>query len=155
MTSYSQVFLNTGHGWATSTAYSLPGPAVTAFDNDPYTWEGDIAHNEYANFIGNGQMAQDVMSSVIYPKGGSSTVTYANSTQTGLNPQLPYELLVAASVINHDGRGSNEETDYSYTGGLQYLPSYAQDRKFAGFASVTESRSDRKTITYLQSRQWC
>ena len=147
MSAFSQVFLNTGHGWATSTAYTLSSPIVAA-QLTGGSWLGYMTHNEYTNFIGNGQMMQDVMSSVTYPKGGSTSVLYANSTQTGLNPNLPYELLVAASVINHDGRGSNEETDYSYAGGEQYLPSFVPDRKFAGFTSTTVTTVTGKTVTY-------
>jgi RHS repeat-associated protein len=143
---YSTVMLNTGSGWATSTAYTLSGYVVGnsttggAFSGSTY--------NELANFNGNGQQDQDVLSTITYPKGGSTNVTYGYTTQSGTNPQLPYNLLVVTKLVNHDNLGSNEETDYSYSGGLQYLPSNVIDRKFAGFASVTASSSQASTITY-------
>jgi hypothetical protein len=147
LATYSQVFLNTGSGWATSTTYTLPATIITS--TSPGIW----SYNEYANWIGNGQMAQDVLSTITYPKGGSSTISYANSTQTGQNPQLPYELLVVSSVVNHDGFSSNEETDYAYGGALQYYPaSNLPDRKFAGFATSTETRSGRVVTTYFNQR---
>ena len=143
---YNVVYLNTGHGFATS-AITIPGYITTATAQSGY-WGGTFTNNEYANFIGNGQINQDVLTHVTYPKGGSTDITYGNTTQSGTNTQLPYNILVATKVINHDGRGSNEETDYSYSGGKQYLPTNVFDRKFAGFATVTETRPDRTTTTY-------
>jgi len=130
--------LNTGHGWATSTAYTLPA-YITSGDSsgNPCTF------NEYGNWNGNGQMKQDVISTVTYPKGGSTDVSYGLTTQLGGNSQLPYALLVVTSLINHDGRGSNEETDYAYAGALQYNPLDPHDQKFGGFLTTTETRPGR------------
>jgi RHS repeat-associated protein len=135
------VYLNTGNGWATSTAYSLP----YIIDGTNHT---GTAYSELFNFNGNGQQSQDVLSTITYPKGGSTSVTYEYTTKSGPNTSLPYSLLVATKVVNHDGRGSNEETDYAYRGGLQYLPTNVFDRKFAGFGSVTASTSQSKVVTY-------
>src|SRR5262249_40049138 len=103
---------------------------------------------ELGNFTANGQLYQDVLATTTYPKGGSTTISYGYTAQSGINPSLPYSLLTATKLVNHDRNGSNEETDYSYAGGLQYLPTNVFDRKFAGFASTTETRSDRTTVTY-------
>ncbi|MBR0960891.1 LamG-like jellyroll fold domain-containing protein [Bradyrhizobium japonicum] len=143
LATYSQAFLNTGHGWATSTAYTFPATITTSSSS------GNFCNDEYENWTGNGQMDQDALSTVTLPKGGSTTVTYGYTAQSSKNPQLPYSLLTVTKLINHDGRGSNEETDYSYSGGLQYLPTNVFDRKFGGFASTTESRSDRTVVTYF------
>jgi len=137
------VFLNTGSGWATSTTHTLPA-YVTSGDGSAAA----CTYNEYANFLGNGQMEQDVISSVTYPKGGSTGITYGLTTRLGGNPQLPYALLVVTNLVNHNGSGSNEETAFSFGGGLQYFPANTVDRKFAGFATTTEARSDRTTTTY-------
>jgi hypothetical protein len=50
--------------------------------------------------------------------------------------------------VNNPGIGASAENDYSYAGGLQYLPSNVYDRKFAGFASTTNSNSDGSIVTY-------
>src|SRR5208337_1565550 len=70
---YSTVMLNTGHGWATTTAYTFSyvvGNTVAAgvYNNQTY--------NELVNFQGNGQQDQDVLSTITYPKGGSTNITY-------------------------------------------------------------------------------
>jgi RHS repeat-associated protein len=141
---YSKVYLNTGQGWATTSAsYTLPSSITSVSSGGAFTF------NEYANWTGNGQMDQDVISTVTFPKGGSTDVTYGYTTQSnGANPQLPYALLVATKVVNHNGQGDSEETDFSYSGGFQYLTSFVPDRKFAGFASSTESTSVHTVVTY-------
>jgi YD repeat-containing protein len=139
---YQFVYLNTGAGWATSTAYTLP----YVISNTSGT--STITYAQLANFIGNGQQNQDVLSVITYPKGGSTNATYSYTTQSGVNKQLPYNLLVVTKLVNNPGLGTNEENDYSYAGGLQYLPSNVYDRKFAGFASTTNSNSDGKIVTY-------
>jgi RHS repeat-associated protein len=143
---YSTVMLNTGNGWATSTIYTFSGYVV----GDTTTGGGyaGATYNELANFNGNGQQDQDVLSTITYPRGGSTSVTYGLTTQLGNNIQLPYELLVVTKLVNHDGLGSNEETDYTYSGGLQYLPTNVFDRKFAGFASTSEATSQKTVVTY-------
>ena len=144
----SLVLLNTGSGWATSTAYTL-APIASPYHDSGTSWtSGVIVYNEYANWIGNGQMQQDVLATTTSSKGGSTTVSYGLTTQTSANTQLPYALLTVNSITDHDGRGSNERTDYAYSGGLQYLPSNVYDRKFAGFASTTETRPDKTTVRY-------
>jgi RHS repeat-associated protein len=139
LATYSTVMLNTGSGWATSTAYTFSGYVVSGTGT---------TYNEFVNLNGNGQQDQDVLSTITYPKGGSTSVTYGYTTQSGTNPQLPYNLLVVTKLVNHNGQGSNEETDYSYSGGLQYLPSFVPDRKFAGFAVVAASTSQAIVKTY-------
>lgn len=144
--SYSTVMLNTGHGWATTTTYTL-GTVVSLSTNGLGQLAG-FNYSELENTNGNGQQDQDVLSTVTYPKGGSTSVTYGYTTQSGTNQQLPYSLLVVTKTVNHDGRGSNEETDYSYSGGRQYLPAYVFDRKFAGFAVATTTTSQATIVTY-------
>ncbi len=143
---FRYVAMNTGNGWAaTSTSlYTLPyvihgvvGPPTT------YTSAYDLT-----NFFGNGQQYQDVLATTTYPKGGSTSVTYGYTTLSGSSPQLPYDLLVATNVVNHDGRGSNESTSYSYSGGKQYTATGVFDHKFAGFASTTETNANGKIVTY-------
>ncbi len=135
------VYLNTGNGWATSTGYTLP----YVISN---TSGSTVTYAQLANYLGNGQQYQDVLSTITYPKGGSTSATYGYTTQSKANPQLPYSLLVVTKLMNNPGIGTSAENDYSYAGGLQYLPSNVYDRKFAGFASTTNTNSDGMTVTY-------
>jgi RHS repeat-associated protein len=146
--SFQFVYLNTGSGWATSTAYSLPtivqGFVVTCCSSS------HTVYTELANFNGNGQQYQDVLATITYPKGGSSAITYGYSAQTGNNPQLPISLLTVTKVVTSDNNGNSSETDYSYSGGLQFYNSaFPQDRKFAGFYTITETHPDYIVKTYF------
>ncbi len=146
------VMLNTGSGWATSTAYNISGLTPITFGSvtgGSSIWDGVLRHSEFANWMGNGQQKQDVISTITYPTGGSTDIAYATTSSMIENIELPYTLLVVTSITNHDGFGSNEQTTYTYNGGKQYLPAYIQDRKFAGFASSTESTANRITATYF------
>jgi YD repeat-containing protein len=142
---YSQVFLNTGHGWATSTAYTLPAYITSATT----PWTGTLQHNEYGNWIGNGQMDQDVLSTINYPKGGTTNIYYSPTAQQGTNPQLPISLLTVSKIIVNDGQGNSSETDYSYSGGKLFLSQGVRNRKFAGFASSAATSSASAVITYF------
>ena len=146
------ILLNTGNGWATSTAYTLPSPILSGYTLSGCSWVGPSA-SEYGNWIGNGQMLQSVMTGVTYPKGGSASIMYSYST-AGNNPELPVSLLVASAVGLYDGLGNAATTTYQYAGGKMYLASGVRDRKFAGFAiaSTTYPELDRRHV--LQPRSW-
>jgi RHS repeat-associated protein len=149
---YKVVFINTGSGWATSSpsvsASYLP-QYITTPQIDTGAWNGIVCYNEYANWTGNGQNGQDVLSSITYSQGGSTAITYSKTAQQGTHPELPYSLLTVSSIVNSDGLGTTAEKDYSYNGGLQYVGMGIRDRKFAGFAKVTESDANTKTTTYF------
>jgi YD repeat-containing protein len=141
----NDVKLNTGSGWATSTVYTLPLHMATTTNG---AWDGYFSYNEYANWAGDGQQAQDVISTVTYPQGGTATVTYAKTAQdptVTLNPELPFSVLVASRVVTSDGLGTSVQKDYSFSGGQLYRARGVRDRKFAGFANSTEQ--DGTTIT--------
>jgi YD repeat-containing protein len=145
---YSEVSLNTGSGWATPTAYALPAYITTGIVVSGI-WEGTYNFNEYANWTGNGQNAQDVLSTITYPQGGTATVTYSKSAQSGANPELPISLLTVSSIITNDGLGDTSEKDYSYSGGKMYLTRGVRDRKVAGFYTSTETSPSTVTRTYF------
>jgi hypothetical protein len=136
------VFLNTGHGWATSTAYTLPSYITYCGGNNTFT------HNEYVNFNGNGQLNQDVLSTVANSKGGTVSVTYAPTGGSSSNGNLPISLLTTSQVVTNDGRGNYATTTYSYAGGELYLASGPRNRKFAGFQISTTTAPDSVTATY-------
>ena len=138
------VYLNTGSGWATSTVYTLPS-YITSCSG------GSLVFDEYANFNGNGQMQQDVLSSVAYPKGGGTTVAYESSASStlNLNPGAAISVLVASQIATNDGRGNYATTSYAYTGGAWYVASGVRDRRFAGFSPVTVTSPDSIVATYF------
>lgn len=144
---YKVVLLNTGAGWATSTAYTLSTYIATGHI-DSGVWGGVICHNEYANWTGNGQNAQDVLSTVTYPQGGTTTISYTKSAQLG-NPELPISLLTVSSITSNDGLGTTAEKDYSYGGGKLYSAAGVRNLKFAGFATSTETDAQAVTTTYF------
>ncbi len=150
MGNVKQVFLNTGNGWATTTAYA-PGYIVNGWINtngEPCGMTG-VKRNELVNWTGNGQMMQDVITSVTYPQGGTRTVTYTPSAQLGTNPNLPTSLLVVTALAENDGFGTIGTTTYAYGGGKIYLASTTPDRRFAGFSVSTTTSPDSITSTYF------
>jgi RHS repeat-associated protein len=84
----------------------------------------------------------DLLMSVDLPTGGASQFTYQatplylDSTGARLNPSLPYVILAVETITNNDGLGTISTQTYSYEGGSYYYAS-AQERKFAGFHSIT------------------
>ncbi|MEK7063779.1 MAG: SpvB/TcaC N-terminal domain-containing protein, partial [Patescibacteria group bacterium] len=146
-TTTQQVLLNTGNGWATSTAYTLPA-AVTYAQGSGGTCNGGFSYSEYANWTGNGQMLQDVITSVTSSQGATKTITYTPSAQLGTNPDLPVSLLVVTQIVENDGFSTSGTTSYAYQGGKIYLDGGVADRKFAGFAISTVTAPDAITTTY-------
>src|SRR5262249_12590482 len=127
--------------------YTLPAYIVSSPSGN---WNGYFNYNEYANWTGGGQEAQDVLQTVTSQQGGTTTVTYAKTTQQpNLNPEMPYSLLVATKVVTDDGVGTTAEKDYAYFGGKQYLARGVRDRTFAGFASSTVSDATTVTTSYF------
>ena len=141
------ILLNTGNGWATSTSYTLPDYITQGYQVGGY-FQGYEVFNEYANWAANGQLLQDVLTHVTYPKGGSASVGYTYSAQTGKNPELAISLLVASEIGTYDGMGHVATTTYQYAGGKMYLASGVRDKKFAGFAIATTTAPDLITGTY-------
>jgi hypothetical protein len=142
------VFLNTGNGWATSTAYTLSGD-ITLGELQSGVWAGAQCYDEYeTGSDGLGQNKQDVISTVTYPQGGTASVSYAKSAQ-GSNSDLPVSILTVSSIINNDGLGNSAEKDYTYSGGKMFSAYGVRDQKFAGFATVVETDANTKTTTYF------
>ena len=135
-----EVLINTGYGWATSTAYTLSGDIA-------YCSGSDLVYNEYVNWTGNGQMAQDVLTNIVTPEGATQSITYTPSAQLGTNADLPVSLLVTTAVGEYDGFGTAATTTYSYRGGELYS-TVKKDRRFAGFAIATSTSPNAIITTY-------
>jgi RHS repeat-associated protein len=138
------VWLNTGSGWATSTAYTLPAYIVSCNAS-----AGSLQNNEYVNFNGNGQFPQDVLSKVLNVKGGTTNVGYQQSASKSLNPGAAVSLLVAATTTTNDNNGTYATTSYTYTGGAWYTASGVRDRQFAGFSKVVATNPDSIVTSYF------
>ena len=130
------VYLNTGSGWATSTAYTLPAYIISCS-------AGVLANNEYVNFFGNGQINQDVMRSVTNPKGGGIRITYQLVGDAG----SAIRALAANTTVTNDALGNYATTSYSYSNGYWY-DTAVRDRRFAGFSPVTVANPDSIVATY-------
>jgi hypothetical protein len=135
------VYLNTGTGWATSTSYTLPAYIT-------YCSGTSLKNNEFANFYGNGQFPQDILTRVGSTKGGIATVTYGSSISRTDNPGAGLNLIVARHITVRDGTGNIATTTYCYQRGTQYLEDGVRDRRFAGFSFVRATNPDSIVDTY-------
>src|SRR5262249_3327998 len=135
-----QLFLNTGSGWATSTAPNLGSP-ITAPGNSICS---SITHQELADWNGDGMLDQfqyynqapkkDVLTKVTYPKSGNTEITYKFIPQiaTSTNPSIGIPVFGVTQLRTSDNNGHTSQYDYEYAGGQLYLANGPIDRKFAG-----------------------
>lgn len=152
-------YLNTGHGWASSSAWISPtsfldwqnttdnGVRIADVNGDGLP---DILQNVTDNpngntnaaYINNGTRRADLLTGIAYPQGGSSSIAYQSATQY-LNGGViashePYPVYVVSQVANNDGAQAIASTTYQYSGGTRYYGS-PTDQQFAGFGVVTEA----------------
>ncbi len=106
-------------------------------------------------YINNAKRA-DKLNQVNLNTGGTLSFTYKASPlylngATTTSPSLPLNVHTVEKITTGDGMGNYATTTYSYAGGSFYFSSTTPfDRKFAGFASTTESDpAGSKTITYF------
>src|SRR5262249_21231976 len=146
-----------GNGLAT---FTYPMRALE-FDGDGKTdvlttWNDAGSWSATLNYV-NGPVpgpVPDLLTGITSSLGGTTTVTYAPSSQW-TNTNLPFITQTTASVTANDGRGTTSTTGYSYAGGLWNAP----ERRFLGFASATatlpcnagETLCPKIDTTFLQS----
>jgi YD repeat-containing protein len=158
-------WLNTGSGWASDSNWHMPGGALMVDPNlNPYglqigdfngdalpdllrSWSqydtgGGCCEYKNAEWVNNGSRT-DLLTTVTYPQGGNTTVTYKPSAKymsgsTILNPHLPMALDVVYQTTSTDGNGSSFTDTYTYKNGAFYYNN-AFDRQLAGFAEVDKS----------------
>jgi RHS repeat-associated protein len=167
-------WLNDGHGWATSTVWTLPSAAL--FDTDggydggvriadvlgsglPTILLGDTnssGTNVFAAWVNNNATRADVLTGVVYPQGGNTIVAYKSAAQymngsAGPANTEPYPVYVVSGITNNDGSGNLSTLTYQYAGGTYYYASPA-DHEFAGFGLVTQTDSaGNVTKTYYDT----
>lgn len=146
-----QLFLNTGSGWATSTfnglaAIATAGVTGTLSFNELADWDGDGLPDQYQSR--NQASKQDVLTKITYPKGGNTQISYAmTSRNVTANPNLPAPLLTVTRLVTNDNNGHTTEYSYGAVGGKINVVN-SNDRKFAGFSSITEIGPIANTVMY-------
>src|SRR5262249_42288739 len=103
----------------------------------------------FANFYGNGQFPQDILTTTTYSKGGSAKVTYGSSASRTDNPGAGLNLITAHFITTQDGNGTVATTSYQYKNGSLYLDDGVRDRRFAGFSFVRTTNPDSIVDTYF------
>jgi YD repeat-containing protein len=157
------VYINKGNGtgWATSTAYTAAAIPDWSTSREGY----DLAYREFdvdgdslidifrsyktstttltAKLVKDGKPA-DILTRIFDSNGKITTVAYKGTPEvvdgsgTRLNPSLPARFDVVSTIATNDGNGNIATTTYTYGGGRYYFASPV-DRKFAGFATTTET----------------
>jgi YD repeat-containing protein len=150
-TPYKATYLNTGTGWSLNPTWNA---SITFTDglnttSTPLDIDGNGTSDIVGNTAGiylNDASKPDVLSNIAYPQGGLVAITYKPSTQYRnnpnqlLNPVLPFVTQTICQVTSDDGSGNQVPTTYSYAGGHYYYNAGSPiDRRFAGFAIVTET----------------
>jgi RHS repeat-associated protein len=169
--SYSNVYINNGHGWAEDTGwYSLAyfysdncfcqNPALFFDGNadgaqDIYVSNGNNLVPSTNIFTNKNRNQIDLLSTVTLPYGGTISVTYKPSTQYHdaaghlLNPKLPLMIQTVEKITADDKNGNVAATTYSYADGSYYYNG-PFDHKFAGFGSITTTdAAGNVSKTYL------
>ena len=103
---------------------------------------GDEADNGV--YLNQGSVT-DLLTSITLPTGGSIAIDYATPTPAD-NPSVQFPIQVVAAVTTDDGLGNSVTTTYDYAGGA-YYGSTVENRRFAGFSTITET-TDHRSITY-------
>src|SRR3989344_5723237 len=172
-----EVYLGQGKGWVRAPEWeNMPNTSDDVFSSAGATTRvrlADVNADGMLDFIGplypeppgqgfiNQSKPADYMTSATFSDGGSSAFTYkpssqyrdtANPDQSSniLNPNLPIVVQTLERVVTSDGMGGSDTTTYEYAGGHYYFNN-PQDRKFGGFAKVTETDQvrGRKTVHYF------
>ncbi|WP_334392929.1 SpvB/TcaC N-terminal domain-containing protein [Bradyrhizobium sp. AZCC 2262] len=165
-TQHAHITKSYGDTWNTDdTATTLPEPF--AWDNfdagtritdingdglDDLSRDGDDGtHFWNTTYIRNGGAA-DLLTSVTSPDGGSISYSYkaagtiTDSSGNRVNKMSTPVDVVSTTTVN-DLNGNIETLSYDYAGGY-FWTNGPEDRKFAGFKSVEETRDDKITTSY-------
>ena len=152
-------YINTGSGWATSTVWNPPALFDTDGGYDAGTRIVDVEGSGlpdiiqgYVNYLGGNQYAAwtndntsraNLLTTITYPQGGSSAITYQAAAQSGnasgtIVNYAPYPVYVVSSITSNDDLGDYATSTYQYSGGTYYYGSPV-DHEFAGFGVVTQT----------------
>jgi len=150
------VYLNKGNGtgWRQVFDYNIPiyfasggadkGVQITDVNGDNMPDLVKSFSGDREVYIHQG-VVTDILSKVTTSAGGTINVTYTTTglttdvgTTTTANPSLPFNFPVSKNIVRDDGFETVATTTYSYGGG-EYYYNNEYDRRFATFATTTET----------------
>jgi RHS repeat-associated protein len=154
-------WINNGHGWTSNVAWNPPafltdwgnvsdnGVRLTDVNGDglPDVLQGVNNHTNasdtYLAWTNNSNIHADLLTSIVYAQGASSTVTYTSATQdvdaSGSVVNIePYPVYVVSRMNQSDGTQNIATSTYSYSNGVYYFAG-PYDKQFAGFATVSST----------------
>ena len=106
-------------------------------------WTDSEDNSHYGAWANNNSYRADILTSITYPQGGSSTIAYEAAADyldglSGPANVAPYPVYVVSKVTTNDGFGNLASSTYQYSGGTYYYDSPI-DHQLAGFSVVTET----------------
>ncbi len=162
-------YINTGHGWTASSSWNPPASFLDVLSSNddgsriadvvgsglPGVIQSIVDHPNASDtdlaWVNNNSVRANLLTSITYPQGASTTIQYQPIVQGNLSNIAPYPVYVAAQVTSNDGLGNLASTSYQYSGGSYYV-SGPTDKQFAGFSNVTETdAAGNVTKTYYHT----
>ncbi len=161
--SSTQIYINTGVGW---TRMQNP-PAIPVISNPSSqsgfwtgaqlieaVWDQDGDGDAEIGTYTNNMSRQDLLKQITLPTGGYVYATSTPTTQqfTGSQAHHPNSVVpvwTVSEITHDDGNGTRETSRYSYKDGTLWYGGI-NNRKYAGFASTTESYYGLTTKYYHQ-----
>jgi YD repeat-containing protein len=145
------VYLNTGSGWSTDSAWDIPDAFTDVNNKDTGVRITDITGDGIPDFlISNssgdtvylGDTSKSDLLSVIHEStGGETRITYGGSAEGSLNPEAPFVVNTVNTITTDDGNGNISTTTSTYEGGeFSFVDAF--DKRFAGFATTTQTTSE-------------
>jgi YD repeat-containing protein len=149
------VYLNNGSGWVSDGAWNPPitftlngtdnGTRIVDVNGDglpdilqAYMDASGVEHE--SAYTNNNRFRADLLTSIAYPQGGSSTIAYESILQVtdplgNVLNGVPYPVYIVSSINQNDGFGTISTSTYTYQGGTYYTNG-PFDHEFAGFTQV-------------------
>ena len=163
------VYINNGSGWTLDENYVFPEPFVDHMGRDMGGRLADVNGDGLVDLIRSRQGEPGNVNRVYLNDGGTNMLTHISNSHSSnididyqasaqsrdvgdalANPKLPYVIQTVQQINVFDGVATTT-IDYNYSGGEQYFDAeHPRDKKFAGFAKVEKTISNKTTRTYYQ-----
>ena len=171
--SSTAVWINTGHGWTSTSSWNLPiyitdyqlygDMGVRDFDAEGNNMDDFVQAIQLPSGAGtilapyaNTSKKVDLLTQINNTTGGATSYTYKQSPlytsgSSQLNSHLPVVLDTVSTVTSNDGLGTKATTTYAYSGGSLYYAN-PTDHKLAGFNKITATdNAGNYTNTYYHT----
>ncbi len=152
-----ELYFNKGSGWYQKPySWVLPAGTVSPGKDTDINGDGLVdflyefnkgSAQYYAWIYFHDGVVPDLLSTVIYPEGGRTSVSYKKSSELAdssgnlLNPNLPLQIDLVTAIQNFDGVSTSSPESYIYKGGLHYYNN-PFDKKFAGFSEIDKTDAE-------------